>query len=149
MCSEIAGWIKRYDELWRETNVLYEEWAKRRRISYHELLALLSISSMEGNCTQKSICEQWAFPKQTIHSILQSFLKRGLIVFVPLERDRRNKSIAFTEAGRAFAQPILEELHEKERAAWQRLGEEKSKALLETTALYNRFFREADLFENL
>lgn len=140
---------ERYDELWRETNALYEEWAKRRKISYHDLLVIISIAQSECPCTQKQICEQWFFPKQTIHSILQNFLKKGWIHFAPLESDRRNKQIIFTPEGEELAQNILNELEEHERRVWERIGARKSKVLLEYTALFNQYFKEEDQFENL
>ena len=33
--------LKHYTVLWRETSALYEEWAKKRGLSYYELLVIL------------------------------------------------------------------------------------------------------------
>lgn len=78
--SELSG---RYNELWRETSALYEAWARQNGLSYHELLVVLSIAQARGPCTQKTICAQWAVPKQTVHSVLQGFLARGLVPALP------------------------------------------------------------------
>ena len=42
MKDKAAAQLQRYMELWRESNVAYEEWAKRKGLSYFELLTLLS-----------------------------------------------------------------------------------------------------------
>lgn len=140
---------ERYDELWRQTTAIYEGWAKKQQISYHDLLVILSISQSKKPCTQKLICEQWTFPKQTTHSILQSFVKKGWIVFIPMESDRRKKEIVFTEKGSQFAEKIINDLEEREKRVWDKLGIERSKALLENTALYNQYFMEEEDLESV
>lgn len=101
--SELSG---RYNELWRETSALYEAWARQNGLSYHELLVVLSIAQARGPCTQKTICAQWAVPKQTVHSVLQGFLARGLVRLCPAPGDRRNKQIECTPQGRAFLRAL-------------------------------------------
>lgn len=137
--SELSG---RYNELWRETSALYEAWARQNGLSYHELLVVLSIAQARGPCTQKTICAQWAVPKQTVHSVLQGFLARGLVRLCPAPGDRRNKQIECTPQGRVFFESTAQKLDAHEAAVWRRMGAQQSKALLACTALYNRFFRE-------
>ena len=125
--SELSG---RYNELWRETSALYEAWARQNGLSYHELLVVLSIAQARGPCTQKTICAQWAVPKQTVHSVLQGFLARGLVRLCPAPQ------------GRAFFESTAQKLDAHEAAVWRRMGAQQSEALLACTSLYNRFFRE-------
>ena len=136
--------IERYNALWRETNALYEAWAKQHQLSYHELLALLSISQADGHCTQKLICAQWLFPKQTTHSILKNFVQKGWIEFVPLRRDRRQKEIRLTEHGKQYTQRIVDALTEHENRVFERLGEKRTEELLRATELYNQYFKGED-----
>lgn len=62
-----------YTELWRETNALYEDWARKHGLSYYELLVILSLSEKDMVHTQKNICRRWQLPKQTVNSIFKKF----------------------------------------------------------------------------
>lgn len=139
--------IKLYTTLWRESNALYEEWAKRHGLSYYELLVLLSLSESDGLCRQKDICCQWTLPKQTVNTILKNFMERTLVTLVPSPEDRRNKDISLTGTGRKFAAEITDALHAHECAVLEALGSERAKALIEATTLYNQLFKEVDTNE--
>ena len=144
MKDKAAAQLQQYMELWRESNVAYEEWAKRKGLSYFELLTLLSLVEAQEDCTQTDICRQWLFPKQTVHCILKNFQKREWIVLLPLERDRRNKRILFTDQGRTFAEKVIGELQRHEQVVWKKLGEQRAAAVLENTDLFNQYFKEGD-----
>lgn len=106
---------------------------------------LLSLREGKEPCTQKQICEQWTLPKQTVHSILRNFLEREWVTFHVLENDKRNKGVSFTRSGSAFAGEVIDKLQSLECRVWERLGNEKSNALLESTILYVSYFREENL----
>lgn len=133
---------RRYNELWRESTAIYEEWAKRRGFSYSELLVILSLAG--GGCTQKEICSQWLLPKQTVNSILKHFSERGWVRTDPSGQDRRKKLIFLTEEGAGRLLKAAEELERHEQSVWARMGRERGDSLLENTELYNRLFREED-----
>ena len=140
--------LYRYYSLWRETNALYETWAKQHGISYYELLVLFSLLEKRNACTQKQLCLQWQLPKQTVNSILQHLLRREYVRFVPLEQDRRSKVILFTPKGETYAREIIEALQEQEARVWAKLGKKRRAAFLEYTALYNQFFQEEAVYAN-
>lgn len=142
MDPNILEQLKQYYSAWRATNAIYEEWAKKYGLSYYELLVLLSLWEGKEPCTQKQICEQWTLPKQTVHSTLRNFRERGWISFHVLENDRRNKGVCFTPSGSVFAGEVMEALQALECRVWERLGEEKGNALLESTSLYVTYFKE-------
>lgn len=127
--------LKRYYSAWRATNAIYEDWAKKYGLSYYELLVLLSLREGKAPCTQK----------QTVHSILRNFLEREWVTFHVLENDKRNKGVSFTPEGSAFAGEVIDKLQSLESRVWERLGNEKSNALLESTILYVSYFREENL----
>lgn len=149
MKNHIFARIKEYNALWRETTAIYEEWAKARGFSYYELLVMLSINEMENKCTQKEICREWFLPKQTVNTILQNFLKKEWINFVPMESDKRNKLIIMTDIGEKHIKKICAELNKNEYRAWEKLGEEMGKTMLKGTSLYNKFFKEGEPDESL
>ena len=125
--------LKHYTVLWRETSALYEEWAKKRGLSYYELLVILSIMEPDGPCLQKDICTHWQLPKQTVNTILKNFAGRAWITLVPSEEDRR-----------LFMEATASDLQAHERSVWQKMDQENARALLESTALYNKLFKETD-----
>ena len=132
--DEILTQILAYDALWRENTALYSEWAKAQGLSYNELLVMLSLTrEADAPCTQKDICRQ---------CILERFTRLDWVALESDPRDRRNKRIALTETGQARLGALAEALQDKERKVWQSMGPERSRDLLETTALYNRLFRE-------
>ena len=136
------NYIHRYNTLWRETSVLYEDWAKKRGISYFELLTSLSVREAQTPCTQKDICDQWILPKQTVNSVLANLVKRGWVRLSPSPKDRRNKEILLTGEGKIAAAKIAGDLQEKENAVWLKLGKKRADEMLENTAIYNQFFKE-------
>ena len=136
------NYIHRYNTLWRETSVLYEDWAKKRGISYFELLTILSVTEAQTPCTQKDICDQWILPKQTVNSVLANLVKRGWVRLSPSPKDRRNKEILLTGEGKIAAAKIAGDLQEKENAVWLKLGKKRADEMLENTAIYNQFFKE-------
>lgn len=137
--------IQAYNALWLDSSVLYREWAKAHDVSYFELLVILSLT--EGPCSQKEICQKWQIPKQTVNSILKNFLRNNWVELIPAKEDKRNKIILLTQEGRAYMEPLAQKLADCECAVWEKLGEERQKALMEATALYNKFFREAQADE--
>lgn len=140
--------LKQYYALWRETNAIYEQWAKKHQISYYELLIFTSLWGEEQLCTQKQLCEQWTLPKQTVHSILKNFEGKNWVELKTVEADRRNKAIFLTESGRAFCKVVMEDLQQHECAVWEKLGAPRRKALLENTALYIKYFKGGGQNEN-
>lgn len=139
--------INLYTTLWRETNMLYETWAKQHGLSYYELLVILSISQSDTLCKQKDICQQWLLPKQTVNSILKHFSEHSWVTLTPSKEDRRNKDIALTDIGHEYFNRITHEMEQHECAVWDSMGAEYAKALIDSTALYNKLFKEVSTNE--
>lgn len=131
-----------YTELWRETNALYEDWARKHGLSYYELLVILSLSEKDMVHTQKNICRRWQLPTQTVNSILKNFIGRDWVVLVPSAEDKRNKVIVPTKEGKSVIHKVSSQLAQDEKNAWKALGKKHADALLTGITLYNRFFQE-------
>ena len=132
-----------YTAVWRESNAIYESWAKERGLSYYELLVLLSLVEEGDGTTSRDLCEHWVLPKQTVHSILRNFIQRSWVVMDADGRDRRSKRIQLTEMGRKRGEEISQALLEREAVVWAAMGESDGRALVELTDRFNRLFREA------
>ena len=116
---------RQYTAVWRQTNAIYDAWAKRHGLTYPELLAVLSLSAPRP----EEIAETWLLSRQSVRTILQGFAKRGWLTLEPCQADRRKKRIVLSREGQA--------------AVWQTLGEKRTESLMKTTALYNELFEEA------
>lgn len=143
----ITEQIKLYTTLWRETMLIYEDWAQRHGFSYCELLVILALAEDGEVSTQKEICRQWQLPKQTVNTILKGFEQREWTVLTPSSEDRRNKEIRLTAAGKAEIDSIASALQRCEKTAWKRMGRECSDALINSTRLYNQLLREVGISE--
>ena len=143
---QISEYMHRFDALWRETLVLYENWAKKYGLSYCELLTWVSLSQSNTlPCTQKSICDRWRIAKQTVNGILSGLLKKGYVTLIVEENDRRNKRIKLTESGKELILPVAEKLRMHESKVWEKMGSKEAETLLNTSALYNKLFEEVDI----
>lgn len=132
-----------YTAVWRESNAIYESWAKERGLSYYELLVLLSLAEKRNGTTSRELCEHWGLPKQTVHSILRNFIQRSWVLMDVDGRDRRSKRIRLTDMGRNRGEEISRALLEREAVVWAAMGEADGRALVELTDRFNRLFQEA------
>nr|WP_297935616.1 MarR family transcriptional regulator [uncultured Lachnoclostridium sp.] len=119
----ILEW-KRYYTLWRECNLMYEEWSKEQGLSMNGYLILYSFYDEKDELTQKSISQKWMIPKQTVNTILKDYMQRGFIEAVSMPEDKRNKILKLTKSGKEYANEIIGKLQEKELFVMQKLGME-------------------------
>ncbi len=114
--------LQRYYSLWKDCNAMYEEWAKEQGLSSNGMLVLYSFYSGEEICTQKTICQKWGIPKQTVNTILKDLEQKGYVQMLSLPEDKRNKQIRLTPAGKAYADTVIGKLQEKEMYVVERMG---------------------------
>ena len=133
-----------YTVLFQESNALYEAWSKEHGLTYNELLVVLSLTGEEPPAP-RDICRQWTLPKQTVHSILEHFRAQGWVVLEPEPRDQRSKRAVLTPAGRARLGAVEEALLDRERRVWEAMGPQRTRDLVELTALYGQLFRDAEV----
>ncbi|MBM6686334.1 MarR family transcriptional regulator [Faecalicatena contorta] len=134
--------LEKYYNLWQETTVLYERWARRRGLTYNSLTVLIAVAgSAPASCTQKTICQDWALPKQTVNTILKDFAKKGLLELVPVEEDRRSKAIRLTEEGRGFCERTLGDLKRLELFIMEQMDPTLVDAMIGGMDLFCQYFR--------
>lgn len=120
---------------------LYKIWAKKNHINYNALLILYTLYNYEI-CTQKQICEWWALPKQTVHGILLDFEKKNYITITDNAKNKRERLVAFTKAGKDYAQSLLEPLQKMEEVAMEKMGDEMRHQLITCNHTYFEFLKE-------
>ena len=103
--------------------------------SYNQYAVLYTLGeSANGTCTQKKISEDWYIPKQTVYNICQDLLKKGWIVFVQSQTDKREKYISLTETGRPYALELYENAQSFSSAVFKKFGKSKTQKLYELLA---------------
>ncbi len=127
-------------------NSVYEEYARSKGLSYTSLYVLHMIVLKE-KCTQKYLAEQMYLPKQTIHSIVSVFVRQGLVKFVEIEEDRRQKGLCLTQKGRAFSAQILPPIEAAERHGLEALTSKEQALLFQFARKYTAAFGQALLRE--
>lgn len=140
--------LQRFYALWKEGNVMYEDWAKKQGLSSNSVLVLYSLYESEENCTQKSISRKWSIPKQTINTILKEFSANGYIELLTDTEDKRNKLLTLTPEGKAYAGRIIEALHQKELSVMDQMGLENVTKMNDATERFINLFRNGGVSEN-
>ena len=148
MCTrnEILRERQRYYALWKESNVVYEEWAKSHGMSANSLLILEAL--YDGICTQKEISQKWCIPKQTINTILKDLEAQGYLELTAMEQDKRNKQIELTSKGRLFADRIITQVQEKELYVIRQMGLERMKSMNDDLERFISLFRAGGVSKN-
>ncbi|HIV86953.1 MAG TPA: winged helix DNA-binding protein, partial [Candidatus Pygmaiobacter gallistercoris] len=102
----------------------YYLFARRRGAKENEMTLLWALDDGAPH-TQRQICRDWLIPKTTVNTNVKALAAAGYLELLPA-RDGREKQIALTPAGRAYARGILRPVHEAEEAAMRRTLEEYS-----------------------
>jgi DNA-binding MarR family transcriptional regulator len=134
--------VLEFCRLWRQIKFQYDEYARATGSSYFSNFILLIIYREKGACTQKEICAQTFFPKQTVNIIIKGFLKQGIIRMSEMESDRRNKIIRFTKKGNEYVEKIAPGILEAEKKAIEKIKENERVALLSGLRRYCDNFSE-------
>ncbi len=142
--KDVVVQLQRYYSLWRDSIVMYEEWAKEYGLSSNGIFVLYSFYESEGKCTQKMISEKWHIPKQTVNTILKDFQNKGYVEMVSSETDKRNKIVCLTKAGKKYADDIIGKLQKKEIYVIEKMGLDSIKSMNDNTELFINLFREGE-----
>lgn len=136
--------LQRYYSLWKDCNIMYEEWSKEQGLSSNGVFVLYAFHESDGPCTQKMISEKWSIPKQTVNTILKDFQKKGYVQVTASQEDKRNKLVCLTETGKKYADDIVGKLQKKEIYVIEKMGLENIKSMNDNTELFIRLFQEGD-----
>lgn len=105
---------------------------KKNGYSYNEYAVLYSLGkTVDRDCTQKKISEEWYIPKQTVYNICQELHKKGWIVFVQSQEDKREKNIRLTDVGRPYATELFVKAESFSAVVLKKFGINKAQKLYE------------------
>ena len=127
---------QRFYDLMQKIDRLYETYARARGMTYMSMTVLESICTLQDGCTQKRICEETHYPKQSVNLIVKAFWQEGYVSLEELTEDRRNKRIVLTEKGRAYAEQSVGELWRIDEHAAAQLTDSQREELLRLLTIY-------------
>lgn len=117
---------------------VYSAWSKNHGISYNEMLILYTIRD-NGFCTQKQICDSYLLPKQTIHNVISTMCKNGLLCESSENSAGRRKAFTFTDKGKVYAASLVDSIGKLEEKAVMTMGEEKVRQMTALVCEYDGF----------
>lgn len=133
---------KQFCRLRQDLEAVYDDYARMIGISYTTLFILNLISQYE-DCTQKIICEKTMLPKQTVNNVIKKLMDQGYVQLEAFPENQKNKKIAFTEQGQAYAQPFIAHIETAECEAMNHFSESQQIEFINFMKLYEQAFREA------
>ena len=125
-----------FNQLYKEMDEIYHQYAKRQGISDTALWLLYSLYEDGAGYTQRELCSAWHYPPQTINSALKSLVNQGYIQLKPVEGNQKNKRIALTETGKELMREVIFPLIQAEKRTFQRLEKSERDTLLSLTHKY-------------
>lgn len=108
--ASYTGLLKSLGSSLQSIDKAYSDYAKSCGLSYTGLYILETIFDNPDGVTQKELCEQTFYNKQTVNMVITSFFKQGYIRFEELPSDRRHKYVKLTDSGLKFADKAVGEM---------------------------------------
>lgn len=140
--TDIHRLLSRYYETWAGINAAYDRIAARCGVTSNVLYLLDTLYCAEAPMTQSEIGARLGLPKQTVASMVSGLERKGYAVREVSSADHRRRYVRLTEAGRAYAQPLSDQICAFERAAFGRMQDAEQLALVETSEKLQRALHE-------
>lgn len=134
--KEINDFVNAYCRLRDRQVTIYYKCAKMYGLTVNELFVLDILWFAPDGCTQREISDKLSTNKQTVNAIITRFDRQGFISYSEVKEDRRNKRIALTESGKAYAKGIIPPAADAENLAMADMPAEKAAELVELTAAF-------------
>ena len=109
---------------------LYDEYARRHGMLMNTLLVLNVLFYAKDGMTQAEICKRTFQSKQTVNSIIRNLWTDHYVTISEMPKDRRNKMVEMTEAGRAYCEKVVRHITWAEDAAMAMFTPEEQKRLI-------------------
>ena len=109
--------LDHFDVCCNKMDGLYYLAARRLGVKENALVLLYTLNDGQPR-SQKQLSEELLIPKTTINTIVKEYMDAGYVTLVPANHSRE-KNIALTPAGAAYAQEILEPVYRAEKEAME------------------------------
>lgn len=105
----------------KELSAYYHQAASRLSITGNEFWVWYALLILGGEQSQRSICETWSLPKQTVNSVISGMIRRGHVYLEVIPGTRNKKVIRLTEEGRAFGEDAVRRIYAAEQRALEKM----------------------------
>ena len=136
MKNDAAKQLTEFIQSYKEIDEVCHNYAKAHGLSDTAFYVLYALVDRGTAYQQRELCEDWAYPPQTVNSALKAMETQGVVKLIFSPGNRKNKEIHLTEKGRALAKEIIEPFMEAERNSFSDLGEEERRVLLAAVQKY-------------
>lgn len=140
--KEVSQYVNEYWVLRDMQFAAYELYARRWGLTAKEVFVLYILWFSPEGSLQSEICEKLSATKQTVSAIIKKFWKAGYLEYTESEKDRRNKVLHFTDAGKAYTEKIIIPVIKAENEAMAELNEKDVAELVRLTTLLSRRMKE-------
>lgn len=115
----------------KEFDILYHRIAVHYNLSDSNFWILYSLYESKKPCTQKEICDDWYFNKQTINSSIKNLVELGYIRKGNEEKNNTNKKIELTPLGLEIAEKTVCEVMKIEDIAFSKISDRDLDKIIE------------------
>lgn len=102
---------------------MYHKIAMRYGLSDSNFWVLYALYEKNEPCTQKELCDDWCYTKQTVNSAIKSLEKLGYVKKGYEVNNKTNKKIGLTQSGKQIAGEMIQEVLEIEEKAYSGMKE--------------------------
>ena len=142
MKQNIPTQLIAFNQVHKEMDIVYHNYAKDFGLSDTAFWILYSVSEHNGSITQSGLCADWSYTPQTVNSALKDLEKRNIIVLEPVPANRKNKWITLTDTGKDLVYRSVIPLMQAEWDSFAALSEEERELLLSTTKKHISILRD-------
>lgn len=121
MLKEINEKWETISKLNKEFDELYHKIALHYNLSDSAFWVLYTLYDNKYELTQKEICQDWYYSKQTINSAIKDLEKKEYIVLSYKEGSNKSKIVSLTNKGKKVAKESVGRIIEIENSAFSKI----------------------------
>lgn len=136
MKRDTQSQLKRFNQIYKEMDNVYHNYAKNSGLSDMAYWILYSMAEEGKPFTQRDFCKSWSFAPQSVNSALKDLEKKGIISLESVPGNKKNKWICLTAEGEKFMSRVITPLIVKECETFEALSPEECELMLSLTQKY-------------
>lgn len=121
-----------------EQFALYDEYAKRHGMLMKTLLVVNVLFYAKEGMTQTDICKRTFQSKQTVNLIIKNLLAEKYVTVTEVPKNKRNKIVQMTDAGRAYCEKVVRHITWAEDTAMSMFTPEEQKQLIDLSRTFTK-----------
>lgn len=123
--------IQQIEQLQKEQDSIYHNFAVKNGLSDTTLWILYIISDKDNVYTQQELCRLCYYAKQTVNTCITKLIGLGYVDLVVIPKTRNKKRVMLTEKGWEVSNRIIKPLIEAEKRVYSNFTAQELKKYLE------------------